>query len=380
MKHKKTTLSLGTILFFFICILLGGMLGMSISVSFGEELSWWQLGGRLVEGLFIFCLAFFLQVILHEAGHMIAGLVRGWSFISFMILGIVLSRKNNHFHFSRFAIPGVGGQCLMMPPEEGDSNFGIALYNAGGVVMNVVIALFSVILLIIYGGDLWWNVRILLYSLFITGLFFTLTNGIPAYHGGIPNDGMNMRELKKDAFSTSVFLASMRVLGKLQQGICIEQITDRYLTDEVTIDYSNPIHVMAVNYDISLAIAQFDFEKAHALFRKMKNREKEIVPIYQMEMLYEKVFLFLVSPRDGVDVGVLIDSETLSYFEMQTNFRPTALRVKYTFARLYECDEAKAAVIYEQFQRVCDSYHMVGEIHTEKKLVEYVKTLEPADS
>ena len=145
------------------------------------------------------------------------------------------------------------------------------------------------------------------------------------------------------------------------------------------VDYENPILVMAVNFDISLAIARMDFEKAHAIFKQMQPEEDKIISIYRMEMLYEKVFLFLVSPRDGVDVGDLIDSDTLKYFEMQTIFRPTSLRVKYAFARLYEGDEEKAAIIYRQFQKTCESYHIPGEVMSEKRLVEYVRTLVPTE-
>lgn len=379
MKGKKGSSYVGVLIFFAICTVLGGMLGLSIVDAFGNDMHWLQLVGRLVEGMLLLLLAFILQVVLHETGHMVAGLLRGWSFISFTILGFVLTKKEGRFHLSRFAIPGVGGQCLMMPPKDGDSNFGIAFYNAGGVLMNIAVVILSSVALLLHCSTLPWGVNILLGGLCLTGLFFAITNGIPACHGGIPNDGMNIRELKKDAFSTHVFLDVMSMLGKLQQGEWLDELKVDYLTDGVKVDYENPIHVMAVNFDISLAIARMDFEKAHAIFKQMRPEEDKIISIYRMEMLYEKVFLFLVSPRDGVDVGDLIDSDTLKYFEMQTIFRPTSLRVKYAFARLYEGDEEKAAIIYRQFQKTCESYHIPGEVMSEKRLVEYVRTLVPTE-
>ena len=92
--------------------------------------------------------------------------------------------------------------------------------------------------------------------------------------------------------------------------------------------------------------------------------------------MYEKVFLNVVSPRKEVDVKQLIDPDTLTYFELQSNFRPTALRVKYAFTCLYENDKEKAKAIYEQFQRVCETYHIPGEVQSEKRLVEYVRRLD----
>ena len=376
-RKKKKSSNIQALLFFGSCILIGGFLGFSINEAFGKELLWWQLAGRILEGILLLFVAFFLQVIIHEAGHMVAGLLRGWSFMSFMVLGLVLSKRDGRFYLSHFAIPGVGGQCLMSPPKGGDTDFGIAFYNAGGILMNILVALVSVVLLVVYCHDLSWDLNIFLASLCISGIVFAATNGIPACQGGIPNDGKNIEQLRKDSFATYIFLTTMDVMGKLQQGCPVGDAMDRYLSRGQKLDYANPIHVMAVNFDLSSAVARLDFETAYEILDAMKSEEHKIVSIYQKEILFEKVFLYLVAPRDGVDVGELIDSETLKYFEMQTAFRPTALRVKYAFARLYECNEEKADIIYRQFQKVCERYHVRGEVVSEQKLMEYVSTIEP---
>ena len=380
MNNKNKRNSLAIIGFSLLCTILGGLLGFSMIQVFGDGLLWWQTVLRIVEGVVLFFVAFFLQVILHEIGHMVAALSRGWSFIHFMILGVVLSRRNGKFHLSSFAIPGVGGQCLMMPPEKGETDFGIAFYNAGGVLMNVVVSLLVAVLLGLFFNQLVWDVTVFLFSLGFTGLLFAFINGIPMVSGGVPNDGKNIQELKKDRFSTHVFLTMMRVMGELQQGKSVSEVYEGYITEGVKIDYSNPIHQAAVNFDLSHAIARKDFEKAHAVMDEIERNFDEFVPIYRKEITYESVFLYLVSPREGVDVELLIDSDTLKYFEMQTNFRPTALRVKYAFARLYECNEEKAKVVYDAFQKVCMNYHVQGEVITEKILMEYVKGITPAES
>lgn len=268
----------------------------------------------------------------------------------------------------------------MMPPAEGDTDFGIAFYNAGGVLMNGVVALVALLVLVVCSDLIVWDATVFLAGLCFTGLIFALINGIPMVSGGVPNDGMNMRELKKDVFSTHVFLTTMHIMGRLQQGSSVDEISDEfldngYLSEGTTVDYRNPIHVMAVNFDLSLAVARLDFEKAHDILDQLEAVFDTVVPIYQKEITYERVFLYLVAPREGVDVGELIDADTLNYFEMQTHFRPTALRVKYAFARLFEHDEAKAEVIYRQFQKACEDYYMPGEVVCEKKLVGYVRNL-----
>ncbi len=378
-KRKKQLVKVHTVLFFALCGIIGLLLGISIVDAFGKELLWWELGGKILEGLFLLSLAFFLQIIFHEAGHMLAGLVRGWSFISFMVLGFVLTRREGRFYWSRFAIPGVGGQCLMAPPEKRDTDFGIALYNAGGVLANLLVVLLSGVFLLMCYRECPWAMTIFGVSLVIAGLFFAAINGIPACHNGIPNDGKNIEELRKDAFATLVFLTTMKVIGRLQQGCPVEEAMEGYISKGRKLDYSNPIHVMAVNFDLSYAIAKLDFDMAYSILDRMTPEERKIISLYRNEILLEKVFLNLVVPHDGVDVGVLIDSDALRYFEMQTAFRPTALRVKYAFARLYEYNEVKAAVIYEQFQKVCKRYHVPGEVLTEKRLMDYVRSLTPSE-
>lgn len=273
----------------------------------------------------------------------------------------------------------------MMPPAKGDTDFGIAFYNAGGVVMNCIVSIVALVLSLCFYDYFVWDTLVFLFSMCFTGFLFAFINGIPMVSGGVPNDGMNICELKKDAFATRVFLTTMRVMGKLQQGVNLDQISEEildngYLTSGVVIDYENPIHASAVNFDLSLAVARLDFDKAHVILDQLEPSFDSIIPIYQKEVTYERVFLYLVSPREGVDVGELIDSETLNYFEMQTAFRPTTLRVKYAFARLYENDEAKAEGIYTQFQKICKSYHIQGEVQTERRLVEYVRSLAPSES
>ena len=373
-KKKKAFVTLLMLLFFGICLGLGIFLGYSIVENFGTEHAWWYLVGRLFEGFVLIFLAFILQVIVHETGHLFAGLMRGWQFRTFMIFGVVLSRRDGKFHLSRFAIPGAGGQCLMSPPEKGDTDAGITLYNAGGILMNLLVALLCLCVYFLGGDAIVWEANVLLVSLSVIGLLFFLINGIPL-GGNLPNDGENMLNLRKDPFSTHVFLTTMRVLGGMMQGTTLDAMLKTYLCDGVTLDFSNPIHVMAVNFDLSAAVVRLDLEKAHALVRTIDREFDKIIPIYQKEILFEKVFLYLVAPVEGVDVKELLDKDTLKYFEMQSAFRPTALRVKYAYARLYEKDEEKAAKIYKQFTKVCSRYHVRGEVVMEQKLVEYVREM-----
>ena len=64
-----------------------------------------------------FCVSFALQIILHETGHLIGGLLTGYKFCSFRIGNLQLQRENGALRFRRLKLAGTGGQCLMTPPE-----------------------------------------------------------------------------------------------------------------------------------------------------------------------------------------------------------------------------------------------------------------------
>ena len=359
------------IIFFLVCVALGCGAGYSIITYFGDELPLWLVYLRITEGILLMCLALFLQIILHEMGHMIAALLRGWKFISFMTLGWVLSRKNGKFHLTRFSIAGAGGQCLMMPPAEGETDWGIAVYNAGGVLMNFVTSLPAIILLTLCHTILPWDIAIFLVLFAVTGLGFALVNGIPVVMGGLPNDGKNIQKLRKDKFATKVFLTTMRFVGRLQQGETIDQIMPGYLCDGQQLDYANPLHQSALTFDASLAIARLDFEKAYVLFTKIDEHNTEMIDIYRKELTFEKIYLYLVSPRNDKDVKDLMNEDFLKYMNALCAFRPTALRAKYTYTLLYEHNVQEAEKLRLQFDRVCNKYHILGEVKTEQNLVEY---------
>lgn len=374
MKGKKTQY-IFFVVFFLVSIGFGVAIGYSILLYFGDDLRSWVVFLRLFEGVLLMFLGLFLQIILHESGHMIAALLRGWKFISFMVLGWVLSRKNGKFHFNRFSIAGAGGQCLMSPPAEGDTDRGIAVYNAGGILMNIVTSLLALLVLAWGYTFLPWDVAIFLVLFALMGLSFALLNGIPAVMDGLPNDGKNIQQLHKDAFATKTFLSTMRFMGRMQQGEVIEQVVPDYLCEGQGLDYANPIHQSALCFDVSLAIARLNFDKAYTLFSQIDAHDKELVDIFRKELTFEKVYLYLVSPRNDCDVKELMSEDFLKYMDVQCAFRPTALRTQYTYALLYEHDVPKAEKLRSRFDRVCHKYHIPGEVNTEQKLVEYAASL-----
>ncbi len=80
----------------------------------------WQYMLTLLGMAAIMYLAIFLQIILHEAGHLLFGLLTGYRFSSFRIGSFMWILQDGKIRFKRFSLAGTGGQCLLLPPPMVD--------------------------------------------------------------------------------------------------------------------------------------------------------------------------------------------------------------------------------------------------------------------
>ena len=90
----------------------GAVVGYSIGKIAGDSLSKVDTPNiilLLIAGVVVFI----LQVIIHEAGHLVFGLLSGYKFISFRVFDFKIIKDGNgklKIRFERLA--GTGGQCL----------------------------------------------------------------------------------------------------------------------------------------------------------------------------------------------------------------------------------------------------------------------------
>lgn len=352
----------------------GFVIGKIIKPMIYADISSADVALTLFLALVFFVLSFIIHIVVHEAGHMIAAMARGWKFLSFMIMGVVLNRRNGRLRLSRFSMAGAAGQCLMLPPENGDTPFGIALYNAGGVLANLLLTVVASVILFMPSTHHSLTAIVFLLCVIIVGLYLIIMNGIPHKLAGLPNDGLNMLSLRNDKFATMVFLRSMRLIGYLMQNDTSRLEAMTYMCDDRDINFSNPIHVMALSSDLSLAMLRMDFGKANAIMQRAEPHISRMITIYRNELTLERIYLTLIRPHNPEDISRMLDNTIRKYLQIQSVFRPSALRVQYALAVIHEADSSKAEKIYEKFQRVSRKYYLQGEIRYEQQLVDFVRS------
>ena len=214
---------------FFVGILIGLVAAGAGLVLFGDmsfseyigkfsQLNVIEVIGIPLLSLAFFLIAIFLQVSLHEAGHLMCGLASGYRFVSFRIFSFTWIRQGGKVRMKRFSVSGTGGQCLLAPPEKPDEEIPVTLYNIGGVAMNFLTVLVALVPLVLI-DDMPFLWKMFLIQFIGIGVFLGLLNGIPMKMGGIGNDAYSLRLLKQNSGTKHALVLQLRINALIQEGM-----------------------------------------------------------------------------------------------------------------------------------------------------------------
>lgn len=370
-KNSKSKANVAVIVVFYaLCCALGLSVGRYVAMHTSGGFA--NLLLYLIAAMGILLLALLVQIILHEAGHMVAGLVAGWRFVSFRIFGVMLVRRRGRLRFASFGIPGTGGQCLMSPPDRPADRCRLTLYNAGGFAANLVVAIAALAAWFVWRGSMAFFGEAFLLSLALTGIFLGLQNGLPMVLGGIPNDGMNIRHLRRDPCAAQVFVDTLRVNAMLHDGARLRDMPDALFGGDGAPDYSNGISVMQAFMRLSRAMDRLDFAAATALADGMAAHIGGLPGIYVNELNRERIFLRLMTADGAADIDALYDKRLQTYVRAMSSGHLPSLRFLYAIAVLRDGDMARAGELRRRIDKVAEEYFSPGEAAGEMDLVRCV--------
>ena len=293
-------------------------------------------------------LAVFVQIILHEGGHLIFGLATGYRFVSFRVGSLTLIKEKGKFRFKRFSISGTGGQCLLSPPDKPYEQLPYFWYNAGGVLMNLLTAILALVLWAAY-PEIPLPLHLFLLFSFICGFFLALMNGIPLKMSGITNDAYNLILMHRDLNTRKYLALQLAVNAEVQKGIRLKDMPDEWFpNDEVT----------------------EEFETAHALFSEIERHKEEIVGLYVKEIECELLFLELIGERRKEEVERLYTDKIKRYIQRYKIMMSSKQRLLCALALYWENQPERAKEIYEKVARKRDKYLLQGEVNSDLDIME----------
>ena len=306
----------------------GAVVGYFVGKIAGDSLSRGD-APNIIFLLLAGVIAFVLQIIVHEAGHLVCGLISGYKFVSFRVFDFkIIKDENGKLNFRYEKIEGTGGQCLMRASEYVEGKFKFKLYLLGGVIFNV---LFSIV---------FWLILPSYYTLLFALIGFTL-----AFLNLIPmgfNDGMTFYHASKDETTRFVLYLQLEYvyyqsIGKnllIEQPEIVEKINSleitntNYLTDSLEF-----IKLDGLEYF-------FEFNTLYNEARKLYVERDDLLSVYKVELMALLVKLIsLVNPEDELLEEIMKDKTLLVRLKQKN---PQTKNILATYEYGVNLDDEKA--------------------------------------
>ena len=340
-------------------MIVGAIIGYSVGKIAGDSLSGVD-APNIILLLIAGVIAFILQVIVHEAGHLVFGLLSGFKFISFRVFDLKIIKDENgklKIRFERLA--GTGGQCLMRAHEYVEGKFKYKLYLLGGVVFNIVFSIVSWLILPSY--------YTLLFALI--GFALAFLNLIPMGF----NDGMTYYHASKD--ETTRFLLYLQLEYVYYQSIGKNLLIEK---PEV-VEKINSLEITNTNYlTDSLEFIKldgleyfFEFDSLYNEARKLYVKRDDLLPVYKVELMALLVKLIsLVNPEGELLEEIMKDKTLLARFKQKN---PQTKNILATYEYGVKLDDEKALGLIAEARKIKNKAPNLYVQNLEMKYCDYLE-------
>ncbi len=362
MKKKKGKLAstVGLIVSVLIYLLIGALCG-GLFLRYGETLpDSFVLTMVLLLGSVYLAMA--VQIAIHEAGHLVFGLLTGYRFSSYRFFSLMWIKQDGKLRFKKLNLAGTGGQCLMAPPDWRE-DFPFVLYNLGGVLMNLISAALFWLLSLIAAP----TAKIFLLMGALIGLAFALLNGLPLRVGPVDNDGRNILSIRKSPAARRAFWLQMKVNERQAAGVRLRDMPEDWFSvpgDETP--ENSILAAVSVNRAARLMDAH-RLDEAAALQDRLIAQE-DLAGIYRGLLRCDRVFCELLG-EGREDVLASLQTKEQTKFMKSMKSYPSVLRTQIALALLHDHDGAAAEKLKAEFEKIARSYPYPTDIESERELI-----------
>ncbi len=377
-KRKDKSNLVSIIMFLVIGAAVGAVVGFGSITYFGDFMNEYVKSNNIfielikVYGfIFIFFIGFLIHIVIHEAGHLVFGLMTGYSFVSFRIGSLTLIKEDEKLKRKKFNIPGTGGQCLMMPPALKDGKYPFVIYNFGGVIMNLVVSIAS-ILVVVFVEEVAFPLDAILILTSAGGIMAALTNGIPFKIGGVPNDAYNVLSMLKDEEARNGFYVQLKVYGLQTEGTRIRDMPLKMFKLSVNSDLCNPLNTSVRLMEYNYHLDNMDFDSAKQSIDSFIPYIDKLAPLFKKEINCERMFIELAGNCDRVFIDDLYDKNLKKYIKA-AKFMIGKKRILMAYEGFYNEDNEKALKYYEETKKLAKDCPSKGEADMELMITEWIK-------
>ncbi|WP_148581870.1 hypothetical protein [Alkalibaculum bacchi] len=357
-----------------ICGVFGGVLGFFI----GDFFNPWLKSDNIFIGLLkfygliiLFVIGYIIHIIIHEAGHLIFGLLTDYTFVSFRIGSITIVKEDGKLKTKKFNIPGTAGQCLMMPPKIKDGEFPFVLYNLGGVIINLLVSALCISTIVLI-KEMAFVLEVILLLAAFAGILAAVTNGIPMKIGGVPNDGHNIYSMLKDEDARRGFYVQLEVNGLQSLGIRMKELPLSKFVLNNNADVSQPLNTAMRLMEYSYHLDHLDIESAKTCLLSLTEHMDRIALLFVNEINCERLFLELVTDCDKSTIDRLYNKKLKKYIKA-SRFQMSKKRLMMAYEIYYTKDINKALQFYKEGKNLASNSPVKGDADMELMLLDWLK-------
>lgn len=321
-----------------------------------------------VLSIVLFALCMVIQIIGHEGGHLVGGLLTGYRFVSFRIFSLTLLRRDGRWTVRRFSLAGTGGQCLLSPPDMLAERIPFVIYNAGGVAFNLITILLAAVAAWAHPGNLSEVQFLFLLMLALSGLFTFILNGIPITAAGMPNDAHNIMTLWRHPETRRHFILQLRVNALAQDGTRLKDMPDEWFEDDLSIPPLSIHHTVSRLLIASRLLDSGQTDEAHAVLSAL-NADADHLPMLvaneiRTELTYTSLALGYME-----DATRLLTPTLRRYIRQTAKVMSSKQRLLCAMALRMDGDGEKAAEILRKVENQRDKYVIRGEVEMDIDLM-----------
>lgn len=236
LKKRRKKNGTATLIFFLVCVVIGAVIGFCGPLLMDKGVLKFNIRPPFAlkkQFLLLYLLLLFvlyyivctLHTIIHEAGHLVFGLLSGYRFLSFRVFSFTIVKKDGKFSYKKIKVPGTMGQCLMIPPEwNEEKHYPYVWFNLGGGMFNLIFSALSVPLFFLH-SPLWaWIAGVFIFA----GVIFGVCNVLPMTMG-IPNDGKNCLLCAKEKKNQKALYLQLKINAMMSEGVMPDEIPEELL-------------------------------------------------------------------------------------------------------------------------------------------------------
>lgn len=347
----------------FMCI--GGCIGyviVTIQKRMGGNISGLKLCVMALLALTAIFLSYAINMCLHEIGHMIFGLMSGYEFSSLRFGKLMLAKENGKLHFCKYDMPGTGGQCIMTAPKVDVEKMPVALYNLGGLIINLFVFLTGIIVFLVVKTS--YAVVGMIFLMFaMTSLVILITNGLP--FSQMDTDGANTIILFKDKNAREACRNQLEIIRYLSQNYSTREMPEELFLFDKQIPMTNPlITAQAVNC-FNYYFVSGKYKEAKELASYILENAKSINQLHEKILYSELLFITIV-----IDKDMEAAKEQFKLHKKELNKAASLIsiqRVMYAYYTLVQPSEKKASQYAKLFENSVKNYPYPKDVAIEKE-------------